>query len=86
VVILASVLLAPGRLGVADVLPVRVHAVLDYVGAFFLILAPFMFGFADLDRALTASIFAGVAVLVMSLLTTYPVDLSREAGEGSPAT
>ena len=82
VILLASALLTPGRLGVAEILPVRVHAVLDYVLAFFLILAPFVFSFGDLNVALSISIFAGVAILVMSLVTTYPL-ASRTPAEGS---
>ncbi len=88
VVVLANALLTPGRLAVARILPVRVHAVLDYILAFFLILAPFAFGFADDDTALTVSVFAGVAVLVMSLVTAFPLDLGTPAatGEGSTAS
>jgi len=84
VVVLANALLTPGPLAVARILPVRVHAVLDYILAFFLILAPFVFSFAD-DPALTVSVFAGVAVLVMSLVTAFPLDMATPAatGEGS---
>jgi hypothetical protein len=87
VVVLANTLLTPGPLAVARILPVRVHAVLDYILAFFLILAPFVFGFADDDTALTVSIFAGVAVLVTSLVTAFPLGepSSAAAGEGSTA-
>lgn len=89
VIVLVSILLTPGRLGVARILPVRVHAVLDYILAFFLILAPFVFGFGDDDAALTVSVFAGVVVLVMSLVTAFPLDTPAAAtttGEGSTAS
>lgn len=72
VVLLAMAVLSGGRLGVVAVLPSPFHAALDYVAGFGLILAPFVFSFSDVDAALYASLFAGLAHLVVSLLTSYP--------------
>jgi hypothetical protein len=72
VVLLAMAVLSGGRLGVVAVLPGSFHAALDYVAGFFLILAPFVFSFLDIDAALFSSLFGGLALLVVSLLTAYP--------------
>lgn len=79
VVLLAVALLSEKPLGVVSVLPTQVHAALDYVLGFFLILAPFLFTFADTDAALFSSLFVGLAHLVQSLLTRYPVRAAAEA-------
>lgn len=72
IVLLAAAVLTGGRLGVVEVLPPQVHAALDYVVALFLIIAPFLFAFTDVDAALFSSLFLGVALFVMSVLTAYP--------------
>lgn len=78
VVMLATGVLTGGRLGVVDVLPPPVHAALDYVIALFLVLAPFLFAFTDVDAALYSSLFLGVAHFVVSIVTAYP---KRSAAE-----
>lgn len=80
VVILAVALLTPGLASVADVLPVKAHATLDYLLALFLILAPFVFGFSDDDVALSISMFLGVAHFVISIITAFP----ERAGPAEP--
>lgn len=72
VVILAVALLTRGPAGVASVLPAHVHATIDYLLAFFLILSPFIFGFTDVEPALLIAIFLGVAHLVITLITRFP--------------
>jgi hypothetical protein len=80
VVLLAMAVLSPGPLGVVSVLPPPVHAALDYVIGFFLILAPFVFSFTDLGQGRNSSIFLGLALLVVSLLTAYPAhEQARQA-------
>jgi hypothetical protein len=71
-VILAVAILSKGPAGVLDVIPPAVHAVLDYLLGFFLLLAPFIFGFSVLRPALTISILLGVAHLVITLVTRFP--------------
>ena len=78
VVILAVAVLSRGPAGVVGVLPTQVHAALDYVLAFFLIVAPFVFGFNDLPVARNAAIFLGVAHLVVSLVTAFPREGARD--------
>jgi hypothetical protein len=70
VVILAVAILTRGPAGVVDVLPTAVHALVDYVLAFFLVLAPFVFSFGN-QTALTISILLGVAHLVITLVTRF---------------
>ncbi len=75
VAILLMAVLSKGPLGVVDVLPWSVHAALDYVLAFFLILAPFLFAFRDVTAAMYASILPGVAHLVATLITKFPAPM-----------
>lgn len=72
VIVLAAVVLTGGRLGVVDVLPPQVHAAIDYVVALFLILAPFLFAFTEVDAALFSSVFLGVGLFIVSVITAYP--------------
>lgn len=81
VVVLVVDLLTAGPLGVVKVVPPQVHAAIDYVVALFLIGAPFLFGFVDVDAALFSSLFLGLAHFVMSLVTAYPMRT-----ESGPAT
>lgn len=78
VLVLANVVLTPGPFGVVDIAPVPLHAGVDYVLAFFLILAPFVFGFTANDAALLSSMFLGLALLVFTLITTFPTKQSVE--------
>lgn len=84
VLVLANVLLTSGPLGVTRVVPVALHAGVDYVLAFFLIVAPFMFGFADSDAPLLVSMFLGLALLVLALVTAFPP--RQAAGPASPSS
>jgi hypothetical protein len=72
VLILAVALLSKGPAGVLRILPPTVHAALDYMLGFFLLLAPFIFGFRRDMPALTISILLGVAHLVVTLVTRFP--------------
>jgi len=83
VLLLAVAVLTGGRFGVVDVVPKPVHAALDYVIGFFLIGAPFLFGFEDVDDALYCSLFTGLALLVISLLTAYPQRAAAGATGGA---
>lgn len=83
VLLLAVAVLTGGRFGVVDVVPKPVHAALDYVVGFFLIGAPFLFGFVDIDEALYCSLFTGLALLVISLVTAYPQRAGAEAASGA---
>lgn len=70
VLVLAVVTDAPT--GIARSLPVASHVVLDYVLALFLIVTPFVFGFANDDTAATAYfIVLGVGYVMLAVLTSY---------------
>lgn len=53
----------------------KVHNIIDYVGALFLILAPFLFGFVDVDGARNAFMISGLVLLLYSLFTSYQYSL-----------
>jgi hypothetical protein len=71
VLILAIAILSRGPAAVVDVLPHPVHAALDYLLAFFLLLAPFVFQFNN-ATARKLSIFLGLAHLIVTLVTRFP--------------
>ena len=49
----------------------KVHAVLDYMVGIVLILAPWLFNFADMGAAKWIPIIAGAVLLIMSFFTDY---------------
>lgn len=58
-------------------IPTRIHAVIDYIVAIVLILAPYLLGFADGSAAQWTPIAIGVLTIVLSLLTRYEYAVSR---------
>lgn len=59
-------------------IPAWVHGVFDYVGGIALILAPNIFGFADLGGpAVVIPRIIGVLVLVQAMLTAYEVGIVK---------
>ena len=77
VVLLATAVLSRGPLGIVDVLPARAQAAVEYALAFFLMLAPFLFGFRDERAGLLVAVLVGLGLLIMSLITRYPADTPR---------
>jgi hypothetical protein len=73
VVLLGLGVLGKPPAGVANLLPLPVHAGMVYLTGFFLVLAPFMFAFRERPTALATSVFAGLAIIVVSLLTAFPI-------------
>ena len=67
--VLASTTDAPT--GLARVLPVEIHAVVDFALAFLLIAAPFLFGFRDKGGATAFFIVLGVAHLLLTIATRF---------------
>lgn len=49
----------------------RTHNILDYVGGALLILAPFLFGFSDVDAARNVFMLSGFFLVLYSLFTNY---------------
>lgn len=77
VVLLATAVLSRGPLGIVDVLPVKAQAAVEYVLAFFLMLAPFLFGFRTKRAGLLVAVLVGLGLLMVSLITRYPADTPR---------
>lgn len=55
----------------------RAHGVLDYVVGVLLILAPYLFGFADDEPARNAAWIVGGGSLLYSLLTAYELGVAK---------
>jgi len=56
----------------ARLIPTKVHAGMDYTVGLLLVVAPWIFGFADESSAATwISVIAGVAMIGMSTITNY---------------
>ena len=87
VVLLVS-MLTKYPLGVKKVLPFTVHSGGDYLAALLLLVSPFALNFHNSDTGLTAVyIVAGIAVLLVSLITNYQYSPKREWSNAAiPAT
>jgi hypothetical protein len=57
--------------GLAKTLPVTIHAVIDLIGAVFLIAAPFLFGFNGEAAPTAAFIILGVGYLLLTIATRF---------------
>jgi hypothetical protein len=55
----------------------RTHNILDYVGAAVLVLAPFLFGFSDVDAARNVFLFLGFGLALYSLITRYEFSIAK---------
>ncbi len=60
-----------------QVIPTRVHGIIDYVVGILLCAAPWLLGFADGGPAQWVPVILGVAAVVYSLLTDYELGLAR---------
>ena len=69
ILVAAAVTEAPT--GLSRTIPVRAHAVIDWVIAAALIASPFLFGFSDESRPTALFIAVGVVHLLMSIGTRY---------------
>ena len=58
-------------------IPTRLHGALDYIIGLILIIAPFMFGFADGSAAQWVPIILGIGVIGYSLVTDYEFSVAR---------
>lgn len=71
-VLLATTVLGQPPAGVARLLPVAIQAGVVYILGFFLVLAPFLFGFSDEAAAMPTSVFTGLGLIVLALITAFP--------------
>lgn len=60
-----------------QVIPTRIHGVLDYVIGALLILAPWLFGFAAGGAETWVPVILGAGVILYSLLTDYELGMVR---------
>lgn len=58
-------------------IPTRVHGVIDYLTGALLIVAPFLFGFADGTVAQWLPMVLGAMTIVMSLVTRYELSIAK---------
>ena len=59
-----------------QVIPTKIHGVLDYATGLLLIAAPYLLGFADGTAAQWVPMIVGVAIIGASLMTRYELGLS----------
>jgi hypothetical protein len=71
VVVLAGAASTDGPTGLARVVPVEIHAVVDFALAVLLIAAPFLFGFRDEGGATAFFIIVGVVHLLLTIATRF---------------
>jgi xanthine/uracil/vitamin C permease (AzgA family) len=57
----------------SHLIPIRVHAILDYVVGALLMAAPWLFGFADDPIAMAVAVSMGGGAILYSLFTRYPL-------------
>lgn len=55
----------------------RTHGVLDYVVGLLLLIAPFLFGFADDEPARNSAWIVGAGTLLYSLVTAYELSIAK---------
>lgn len=71
VVLLASAASTDAPTGLARVVPVEIHAVVDFALAVLLIAAPFLFGFREEGEATAFFIVLGVVHLLVTIATRF---------------
>ena len=59
------------------IIPTRIHGMLDYASGLLLLLAPYIFNFADGTAAQYVPQAIGAGVLLMSLVTDYELSLAK---------
>ena len=80
IVILIVAASSEGPTGLAKVIPVGIHVVLDFAVVVVLIAAPFLFGFSDEGAPTAFFIVVGVAHLLVTIATRFLP--AREARSG----
>ncbi|WP_127145227.1 SPW repeat domain-containing protein [Pelagibacterium montanilacus] len=58
-------------------IPLRVHAIIDYLVGLLLLVAPYLFGFATGEIEQVLPQVLGVLTLVMSLITRYDLSIAK---------
>jgi urea transporter len=55
----------------------RTHGAIDYIVGFALLLAPYLFRFAEIPAARNVAWFVGGAIILMSLVTAYELSIAK---------
>ncbi|NGP16313.1 SPW repeat domain-containing protein [Devosia aurantiaca] len=55
----------------------RVHGIIDYLVAAVLLLAPYLFGFADGGPAQMVPTVSAIAIIIVSLITRYELSVAK---------
>jgi hypothetical protein len=58
-------------------IPTRTHGVIDYLTGLLLLVAPYIFGFADGGAAQWVPMILGAAIILMALMTNYELSLAH---------
>ena len=58
-------------------IPTRIHGMIDYATGLLLIVAPYLFGFANGGAAQWLPMILGIGIVLMSLMTDYELSLTR---------
>jgi len=65
------------------IIPTRIHGILDYLMGALLIVAPWLFGFADGDAKQWVPIIIGAIVIGQSLMTDYEMGVVKALPMGT---
>jgi hypothetical protein len=60
-----------------QLIPTRIHGMMDYLMGILLIASPWLFGFADEGAAMWVPVILGAGVILYSLVTDYELALAR---------
>lgn len=58
-------------------IPTKTHGIIDYIVAVLLIVAPYLFGFANGGAAQWVPMLLGASIIVYSLLTRYELSVAK---------
>ena len=58
-------------------IPSRIHGIIDYLVAALLLIAPYLFGFADGGPAQMVPTVLAVVIIIVSLLTRYELSVAK---------
>ncbi len=61
-----------------QLIPTKVHGILDYVSGGLFIASPWLFGFSDNEAAKWVPVAAGMSTLGLSAMTDYETGVSRQ--------
>ncbi len=72
IIVLLQSVMTRYELGLAKILPMRMHLMNDYIASIFLALSPFIFGFNDRPANVwMPHVIVGLGVFIVSLLTQH---------------